>query len=900
MRPFPAVIVLGFASLLPTRPARGVDSVAGPATAPPTSSAPAGPAVERPSIAGRRIVKHFDFNEAPLGNYESLPMQWRRHGGAGFPLFLEGRFDRTVGHEQPPSFRLDLDGGSVGYHYQGADISVRTNSDYLIVAWVRTDSLRSARAYLTGCFLDRKGAVIPGTLRRSSMVGGTPDQSQWQAVTLGLPGGVPNSRYVGVSVWLAQAGMWSRTSPPPHTIQREDVRGTAWFDDITVYRLPRVSLASSHPGNVFRHDEPVELRTEVTDPDGLNLSATLVIHDAEDRQVSRRAVGIQSDQHAGGERHLYPELPVGLYEARLLITTGPTLLVRRELRFARLPDAVNPDQIRGRQFGIVLDQVDAGIHAAQRELLGHLRPAYVKLPIWSPQGQAADVAVLDDYLRAIVDAGAEPVGVLWDDRSAAETPGPATRPHATPGLVDLFLQDPLSWKPLIASTWARYAGLVSLWQLGLDGDDAIAADGRLDAALAALRREMSSLMGRPRLVTTGSVHDQAPTTRPADYHSRSVPHQVPVEDIAPHLLTATAPARGWTLIEPLPETFSRRMRLCDFARRLAEALFAGRNGVFIQAPWDVHPDPLRPRLDPREDLIIFRTVSDVLGEAVPVSRLTLDGQVRCLLFDRNGRGTMLVWDPDAPPEGREHFLPLGPEAHVVDLWGHRRPIESIGRQQRLTVGPEPVFVLNTSTWLMEFLRQFQMEPATIEFSYDVYEREITFRNTYHETIAGMLRLVGPPDWDIRPGKLLFSIAPGQTFRQPVSIRFPVNAQAGLLPLVGEFVIDADRRYHFNASTWFELALRDIDLETYTYRAGDRLIVRQTLTNRTPSPVHFQGYLLAPGRPRIERTFANFEPGSSITKDFILENADQLSGRNIRIGLKETQGSRVWNRVLTVP
>ncbi|MGB9624410.1 MAG: hypothetical protein ACPMAQ_06060, partial [Phycisphaerae bacterium] len=33
---------------------------------------------------GRRLVKLFDFDERPLGNYESLPMGWTRHEGWGF------------------------------------------------------------------------------------------------------------------------------------------------------------------------------------------------------------------------------------------------------------------------------------------------------------------------------------------------------------------------------------------------------------------------------------------------------------------------------------------------------------------------------------------------------------------------------------------------------------------------------------------------------------------------------------------------------------------------------------------------------------------------------------------------------------------------------------------------
>ncbi len=102
------------------------------------------------------------------------------------------------------------------------------------------------------------------------------------------------------------------------------------------------------------------------------------------------------------------------------------------------------------------------------------------------------------------------------------------------------------------------------------------------------------------------------------------------------------------------------------------------------------------------------------------------------------------------------------------------------------------------------------------------------------------------------------------------------------------------------AAWFELGLNGIDVEAYTYRAGDRIVVRQMMTNRTAETVNFDGYLLAPQRQRIERAFWNFQPGQSMVKDFVLENAGELAGSKLRIGLKEVQGTRVWNQIIAVP
>ncbi len=893
----------------------------------PSSSEPA--AAERPAIAGRRIVKHFDFNEQPLGNFDNYPLFWRRNRAAGFPLFLEGTFDKAAGHAAPPSLRLDLDGGSLAYHYEGRDISVRTSSDYLVVAWVRTHSLKTARAYISAYYLDRKGMRIPGTEQRSTMIGNpqsaigssttlrNSQSTDWQPVTVSLPGNVPASRHIGISLWLTQAGIWDAAPAHPRSIDREDVKASAWFDDITVYRLPRVTLSTSHASNLFRDNQPVELKVEVSDPDGLNLLAKLRLYSADGRPIDARTLDTDSgssNDHTA--RFVYDSLPAGLYRAELIVQTGDTDLIRRSLRFVRAGGAVNTPGASGRGFGIVLTDTSPAAEKGQRELLQFAHVEYVKLPVWSPR-EAADPTAshehLDRYLEGIVAAGCDPIGIMVADdrtetRSQEDAPAEGN-PESKPA-IDLLTEDPAAWKPLIAGTWARYAGLIHFWQLGTDRDSSTAGGSGLPGVIPALRREMTSVMSEPRLATVVPSHAAPDRTSPSDYQSVLIPKQVPPGDIAEYLKpftsreTASAgssePQRVWAIVEPLPEAqYSRELRLADLGWRLVEAYFQKVACVFLRAPWDLS-GVSADQLDPHEDLIIFKTVADLIGGTVPISRTIIDGRVHCMVFDRRGQATLFVWDPQAPPDGRRHVLYLGAEAAAIDLWGRRIRIETVGNQQAVRIGPMPLFIINTPTWLVEFRRQFVMQTPTVEASFDVHERHIVFRNTYPQPISGMLRLVAPEDWEIRPSKIPFALQPGEEFRQAVTVRFPLNAESGVNPLVGEFDIDADRHYHILAPAWFELGLENLDLETYVYRAGSRAIVRQSMTNRTPLPVNFDGYLVTPHRQRITRSFVNIEPGQSVSKDFVLENAADLSGSKVRIALKEIQGARIWNRVITVP
>ncbi len=859
-------------------------------------------AIERPAIAGRRVVKHFDFDEQRFGNYDPYPMYWKQHEASGFPLYLEGKFDSKEGHDGVPSFRLDLNGGSIGFHYVGRDISVRTNSDYLVVAWCKTSPLSWARAYLTARYLDRKGRVIEGTERSSELIGGASAPQGWVPLTLGLPGNVPDSRYIGLSVWLTQAAVWNTGPRPMRAVEFQEIKASAWFDDITVYRLPRVSLRSGHPGNVFTEIEPITLYPEVSDPDGLNLSATLVIKAADGRPVEERAVSVRTTQTTESEPTIYRNLPVGAYTAELdVVSDDGASLVRRKLSFVRLAAQISPPAESGRGFGIVLQEMGLAVVPGQRELLLNLHPELVKVPVWwagQIVGSADQDLAIDRYLEMIAETRADPVGVLAD----GSPPGIQGSGEDARSMLEIFSEDPIGWKPLIAGLWSRYAGLIHVWQVGADGDETTFLDHKYPRVMPILVREMKTLMSEPLLASTMTTQFTPPTEPLAPYSAVWLSADVPLDDVERHLapFLGAERSRTWVMVQTPPDSsYPRLQRLSDLSRRLAEAYFQKVGGVFLAAPWTAHSDLMSAQVDPSEDYVVFRTMADLLGGAEPVSRTNIDGQAKCMVFDRNGRSVMMVWDEYAPPEGREHTLWLGENAEQVDLWGVRRPLQPLGKYRMLSIGPVPTFIINAPTWLMEFCREFVLAPPIVEFSFDAYARDVVFRNTYHEPISGLLRLVAPPDWDVRPNRIPFALQPNEVLRSPVQIRFPINAEAAVTPLVGEFEIDADKRYKIVTPAWFELGLENIDVNVNVYRLGSRVVVQQTMTNRTDRPVSFEGYVVAPARKRMGRRFINILSGQSARKEFLIEDAGDLVGKKIRIGLSELQGTRIWNRIITV-
>ncbi len=244
--------------------------------------------------SGARAIRSFDFDERPQGNLEPVPMLWVRHDSSGFPSYAGGRFDLETGHGSAPSFYLESSGRSCAYHYSGLDIDAEPHTDYRITAHIKPDRLTYARAYLSAYLLDANGVKIDGTERRSRFVGGDSNAEKWQDVSVRLLGNVDGAYSIGLAVWVVQRSEWWFGAQPLKYIDHKDVHGGAWFDDITVYRLPSVDLSTtaSAVGNVYASDEIPTLLVRGGDSSFRELQTRLTVRNAAGRIVRREKIGL--------------------------------------------------------------------------------------------------------------------------------------------------------------------------------------------------------------------------------------------------------------------------------------------------------------------------------------------------------------------------------------------------------------------------------------------------------------------------------------------------------------------------------------------------------------------------------------------------------------------------------
>jgi hypothetical protein len=494
-------------------------------------------------------VATFDFEERALGNFESVPMYWSKLVGRGYPAYATGRFDTTVFRSATTSFRLDIDGGSVAYRFTPPPatfgkgpgrIAVTPDGDYVILAFVKTTPLAHARADLTAWFADASGKPLPDTEVHAIpwAANGTQDAGAWHVMHVfvhgpaATPGG-GKSLVLQLGLLqpqqLAEAGLntggkKSDGLPAQFQLYQQDIHGTAWFDDITVFQLPRLSISvpasatiaprgaggtadTGETGsvNVFPAGGQVALDLAVSDisrnpaPDApgaggggaeaqKQLGVTLTITDPQGLVFAReRWNAAPTPEHPWTKAYRHPALPGGIYTATLDILEGGAghgnaqgLIARRQTRFVALA-AQQPPRPPAPEFGLSAAHWPTERWAALEPLARETGVGMVEAPAWRddlPEGSGGEAtrdagpfdllvsALARDRIHIIASLESLPPTVSARlHKAAAAATQPDAFPDARDSLLALATADPALWRPSISFLLARHANGVSFWQV---------------------------------------------------------------------------------------------------------------------------------------------------------------------------------------------------------------------------------------------------------------------------------------------------------------------------------------------------------------------------------------------------------------------------------------------------
>ena len=854
--------------------------------------------------SGDRVVRLFDFDERPQGNLEPVPMLWTRRDGPGFPSYAGGRFDLETGYGSPPSFYLESRGRSCAYHYKGLDIDAEPHTDYRITASIKPDHLTYARAYLSAYLLDAGGVKIDGTERRSRFVGGDPKAEQWQDVSVRLPGNVDGAYSIGLAVWVVQRSEWWSGAQSLKHIDHKDVHGGAWFDDITVYRLPNVDLSTtaSGSGHVYAADAIPILLVRGGDSSIQELQTSLAVRDAAGRIVHREQIVLTQPAESRTRSIELPALPPGAYHAHLSVEIERDTTIDRYLTFINLAPELDSRRRLKSRYGVILDPEVGRDWSIDGAMLASVGVENVKVPLMSEMPSEGNAqALFDAFIEQQSERQMSITGIIVNPRITEFNDAAGF----TPSLLDWLSKPAQDWRPIIANWVTKYQSQIQNWQVGRDARQEIVADTRLEKVLTELRSEMAKLTTAPTLVAPWSTRlEFGPRGLPADIISLTVPPTVPPSQIPSQLdeLIEGRSYRGvWALLELFPQHKHKRLPyLADFAKRLIFASQSSADKIFVRQPWRSRPTAGGPITEASELLPVFRTIVSVLGGTRYIGTLTMGDDISCHAFDRDGETVLAIWNDHAPMAGRSYALHLAGANRVADVWGVVRAFDETDSLATLTLSPVPVFVFFAETWLVRFRRGLRFDPPLLPSESVPHEQRLLIENPRKEPISGSIKLKEPVGWRIRPTEFTFAVQPGETVSQIVRIQSAPRAPAGQQQIETSVTIDAAHLYRFDTQLPLKLDLADMDVWVDVILEGDTIILQHGITNRSDSEVTFRSFADAPGRKRRHLNIIGLQPNQTVVKSHRFDNAAQLSGEVIRVGLRQVNGPRAHNLMVTIP
>lgn len=859
-----------------------------------------------------RVLSTFDFEERRLGNAEDLPMYWAKVEGPGFPHYVNARLTTDRARSGKYSFRFDLNGGSLLYRYPAERIRVRPGSHYLVEGMCQTTPMPVARARLTAYFTDLDGRPLDGTTRHSELYAAKSDRDPWKRLGIEMAATHPESAYLALELGLLQPAQYAEKSLGERTLHDQDIRGTAWFDDLSVAQVPRVTMSTGRPGNVFRRSDALRLQVLVSDRFTDDLAARLVIRDANGKSVFQRSGALDmagAETLGPGRKRMpldLPELPPGWYEAVLEMTSRGQFVGEQTIHLVRLADDAPPVPPDGR-FGVIATDLPFDGWAELPDVLPMLAAGRVKLAVWSEAGdiQEMDPSAFDHLLERLGALGIQPTACLLD------LPPTIARKVQGSAVTRILTAPADDWQPQLAYLISRHANHLDRWQLGADGSDAFVTDPQMRRAYARIYREFDALIPDPDLAMPWpawyDLEGQLPATVALSVSPSVLPSQVPlyVADIEAGGDHAAARTLSLTL-EPLDRAqYGRETQIRDFVQRVVYALSAGAGRIDVPLPFAVRRDGEVVVKQPQEMLIVLRTLLTTLSGAEYRGRVPLAEGVEAFLFDRKGQGVLVLWDRGSDLSPKRLALNLGPRAASVDLWGNVTPLLRTrgdrGRGEvQVNVGPMPMFLVDIDGQQARLRASVALDRPLIESSFTSHARRVSFTNPYRSTIGGTVKLKPPAGWTVNPPTFAFTLNPGERFDREVTIEFPYNSFAGPKTIAAEFSLASDDAgAAFTVPITLNLGLSDVGTQTLALRDGADVVVQQMISNYGDKPVDYTAFAIFPGQARQERFVTGLAPGRTTVKRYRFKGAEVTPGLKVRAGVKELEGVRILNEEVEV-
>lgn len=848
------------------------------------------------------IIHRFDFTEPD--NLYPEPKHWIRFPDPSLPIYPDREFprsaryirDRNVGHDKPPALYIDPAARNAAIRYRGVDTAI-TPGDYVITGWIRPNKLVHARAAISAYYLDWQKQPIAETQRFSRLVfGGAAQSDPWTQVRIELGAAPDDAVAIGITCWVVQQDLWRADTAEHRHIDLRDVNGGAWFDDIEVHAQPEMQLRFGWAGNVVTLPDRPEFDILVRDINPKDLSARLSISSQSGDPLFEAPVEVDSFNHAVRRRRIVADrIEPGLYIATLDVTESNRPVANRRMRFAVLQDFASDETGSAHRLGIVLRSDSADALTEKVALMDAIGVESAKIPLWpgSPEENA------DEYARLIPRYLAEFGERHWSVIGMIATPPPGVRvgPEGdTVKLLKLLADASGILQKTMASVVAPYAVLLEGWQVGLDGQP-VTEHPLAGTAIDRARSILEQFVNAPHLGTTVSISQAPPSDIEIDNQCVTLDTDVPSEFVT-NSLTPFIASHPLTSVYVPPPDWSRGdpdKLLNAWALQIIAALALDVRAVYSADLWSPRNDDADPFLQPNRQLIAFRTIARLIGDATPFRRLLLPDGVRGFSFRRQNHATMVLWRRSADVEAAIAPMQLGQSPRAYDIEGRKIPIQFDNRGvAQVPVGPQPIIITGIEQWLIAMLSDTLINPDEIEFGYAPTNHLITMYNPTMRPLSGGMRLSAPDDWLIEPAYQQFVIQPGERWSTRVAIRQAGNETAGVKLIHADIKLTSSPGYLIPIVLPLRLDAQNLDVWAYAIADGADVVIRQGIMNLSSQPISLQGFAAVPGQTRRYRAVNTLRLGDTTTFDYRFSTDRNPVGQTVRLGLRRNDGIIVHN------
>jgi len=840
--------------------------------------------------------------------FKAIPLHQALQVREGYSPHAKVGFDKSQKTSGDFSLHLGLAGGSTGVFIQHGAINVKPASDYRVSVQVRTAKLDHAWAELRAYFIDKNGSMIQASLQKSEPV---ETQGQWQTISVKLPGEYEDVAYMGIELHIIQPKADPDSPLGDHQVVPADIDGGAWFDDVSVWELPSVSIGTGVATNIVKGASKPALHARIRDLTGQRLRAVMSVYDYRYQPVDRIEEDIDKEGWSwepnldGRYGWYWADLEIYETDSRHQPTTR---IARTVAGFLWLPQGSGRAGDDRSRFEIVAEDVPTDEIQLVAQLMDQAQLNSLVISAWerrsTPKTTAERARIIEPILRDLavkrgkVAVSFWPMPVELTAREGVDTIDP----------LNLLVKPSDHWldyaKPFLSQLGQR----LSHWQIGSSHYPHAFLSRDLASDIDAARRGIRAAAPSPRLIAPWRLDqpNRSESLLSGDSYALAWPQGVVPGKLAEALADWPIPPQNVRLDIELADAvdMTHERRVADLMIRVLQAWELEVGSVALAKPWtQAHSRDIEFTPDPV--LGAWINLSQLLDGQRVIGRMPLGNGLVALILDGLQGGMLAVWNETADKDPDSIAIYLGQSPVAIDPFGNATPLTANAQGQHLLpVSKTPTIIRGIDAHVAMLRAGFKVDRPFIQSLQVAHPRTLKIHNPWPRTLNGQLVFVGPEDWTIQPQRKFLSIAPGDTAEVPISIRFPIHENGGPKELTAEIQFNVGEDYAITLATPIEVGLEGVSfdaaviVEPGLVEGTVDAIVTMTVANTSDTTRSLNLFAGLQDHARRELIIPGIAPGEFVSRRIRFKDVGkQIGETQLRCGVRESNGPAVLNKTL---